>query len=169
MKHTLIVLVLSVMVIAGCANTQDTKLRTDPRSYSEAMDMIAGEVGQIDKHLIGGQYGLASNEAELVVKYAMHLSRYEPPRMTNRYDDYIEYDAQVDDLMRSSDRLLFMLQQRRREDARDQLAEVAKRFNRLSLNYGPTYQIGVLERSPNEFRFTESYSSDLPGEMSGNR
>lgn len=163
MKHALPLLLF--VFACGCTLTQETKLQKDPRSYSEAMDMIAAEIAKIDKHMIGDQYDLAVNEAELVVKYTGHLSKFEPPRMTNRYDDYMEYDAQVADLLRSSDRLLYMLQQRRRDDCRDSLAEVAKRFNRLSLNYGPTYQIGVLERSASEFRFQSGFRSEMPGEL----
>lgn len=163
MKHALPLLLF--LFACGCTLTQETKLQHDPRSYAEAMDMIAAEIARIDKHMIGDQYSQAVKDAQLVVKYTGHLSKFEPPRMTNRYDDYIEYDAQVADLQRTSDRLLYMLEQRRREDCRDTLAEVAKRFNRLSLNYGPSYQIGVLERGASEYRFSPNYRSEMPGEL----
>jgi hypothetical protein len=62
-----------------------------------------------------------------------------------------------------------MVEQRRRRDAETLLEEVARRFNRLSATYGPSYQIGVLERSPNEFRFDNGDRSGAPGELQYNR
>jgi hypothetical protein len=165
----MLVLLSVAAFVAGCSSSQETRVPTDPRSYDEAMYMIAEDVRLADKHLIGAQYALAENDMDRVVSNATRLAGYEPPRSTTRYADYTEYRAQADDLLHAADRLRFMVEQRRRRDAESLLEEVARRFNRLSATYGPSYQIGVLERSPNEFRFDDGDRSSTPGELQNNR
>ncbi|MCB9893723.1 MAG: hypothetical protein H6839_04670 [Planctomycetes bacterium] len=153
----------------GCASSQEVRLAMEPRSYDETMTWIRKEVGSIDKAVIGANYEGAVPDAERLRQYTKALSRFEPPRMDNDYDTYDEYFLQAQDLYRTSDRLLFMIQQRRKEDAKDQLAEFATRYNRMSVTYGPSYEISVLERGPEEFRGLEDLSTDVPGELKGNR
>lgn len=166
-----LILPLAALLLAGlfgCASSQDTRLSTEPRSYDEAMEMLADEIETIDKHVIGAQYDLAVPEAQRAVSIATALGRFDPPRLGNNdYDAYMEYENQADDMRRAVDRLLFMIEQRRREGARDQLENVARRYNLMSTRYGPSYQLSVLERDPNQLRGPEFYRGDLPGELRG--
>lgn len=168
-KFIPLLLVMFSALHLGCAASQETQLQREPRSYAEAMDFIANEVREINKNLIGANYGEAVVQGERLVRFAQNLGRFEPPRIAPNYEVYAEYGEQTNDLRRSADRLLFMLEQRRKEDARDELAEVAKRFNRLSVAYGPTYEIDVLDPGADRFRAMEDYRSEVPGELRGNR
>ncbi|MCA8916481.1 MAG: hypothetical protein KDB90_13810 [Planctomycetes bacterium] len=164
----LVLFVLSFLTF-GCASSQEVRLALEPRSYDETMTWIRKEVGSIDKAVIGANYEGAVPDAERLREYTKALARFEPPRMNNDYDSYDEYFRQAQDLYRTSDRLLYMIQQRRKEDAKDQLAEFATRYNRMSVSYGPNYEISVLERGPEEFRGLDNFSSEVPGELKGNR
>ena len=166
---TLLVLTAMSLLAFGCASSQETRLALEPRSYDETMKWIRMEVSEIDSFVIGAQYGDAVPGAERLREYTRALSRFEPGRMPNDYEAYDEYFLQTQDLYRTSDRLLFLIQQRRKEDSKDALAEFAKRYNRISSTYGPSYEISVLERGPEEFRSGGSYGGDVPGELRGNR
>ena len=166
MKKPLLLLAMCTLIsAASCGVSQKTKLEVRPTGYLEAMDAIATEVRLIDKYLIGSAYEQAVPGAEAVVLYAGDLGGFDPVRGADLYESYQEYGQQVDDLRRACDRLLFMLQQRRKGEAKDMLIEVATRFNRISVNYGPSYEISVLEREPEEFRLSEDYRGDVPGEL----
>ncbi|MBX3475341.1 MAG: hypothetical protein KF754_13255 [Planctomycetes bacterium] len=169
MKNLILPLAIVLFVACGCASSQDTRLSSEPRSYDEAMGMLASEIQAIDKHVIGAQYNLAVPEAERAVAIAGALGRFDPARLGNDYAAYVEYEAQADDLHRAIDRLLFMIQQRRRDGAREQLENVARRYNFISNKYGPNRQVSVLERDPNDLRGPEFHRGDLPGELRGNR
>lgn len=169
MKNLILPLALLLLSVVGCASSQDTRLNTEPRSYDEAMELLSVEIVNIDKHIIGAQYRLAVPEAERATSIAGALGRWDPPRLGTSLEEYNEYQSQVDDLRRATDRLQFMIEQRRKEDARDQLEVVARRFNYMSSKYGPTIQVGVLERDPNKLRGPEGYRGELPGELRGNR
>lgn len=164
MKHATLVLLMFVLWVAGCAS-QETRVQLEPRTYDEAMRMIANELVLVDEHLNLSQYPQAVDQAERAVRHSTYLATNEPPRSANVYDDYVEYRGQVDDLIHATNRLQFMLEQRRTHDAQFMLEEAARRFNRLSTNYGPSHQIGVLSRHASEFRFEESGRRDLPGEL----
>jgi hypothetical protein len=170
MKTILLLMVVSVSMLAlGCSSSQETRLAEEPRTYDEAMTWIRLEVVQIDKHVIGSQYDEAVPDAERLKNYTRTLSGFEPPRLPDNWELYDEYFAEVSDLHHASDRLLYFIQQRRKEDAKDQLAEVAKRYNRISTTYGPNYEVDVLERGADRFPGTESYRDSVPGELRGNR
>ncbi|MCB9932939.1 MAG: hypothetical protein H6841_05880 [Planctomycetes bacterium] len=166
---SLFVVVLMTLMSFGCASSQETRLALEPRSYDEAMTWIRDEVAGIDKAVIGAQYGEAVPDAERLREYTKWLTSYEPPRLPNDYEVYDEYFNQTQDLFRCSDRLLYFIEQRRKQDAKDQLAEFARRYNRLSTTFGPNWEISVLERGPEEFRTPEYYRGDVPGELRGNR
>ncbi|MBE7490559.1 MAG: hypothetical protein HS108_02180 [Planctomycetes bacterium] len=154
-----------LLLAAGCASSQDTRLSRDPRGYEEAMDKLAFEIRNIDKHVIGAQYALAVPECERALSYATALVRHDPARIGNVYDEYSEYQAQADDMRRAVDRLLFLVQQRRRDEVRQQLENVARRYNYMSSRYGPGYQLSVLERDPRQLARPEFYRGELPGEL----
>lgn len=165
----LLVTALMSLSVFGCAASQETRLATEPRGYNETMDWLRDEVQLIDKHIIGAQYDEAVPDAERLREFTKALGRFEPPRMPANREMYDEYFMLVEDLQRATDRLLFFIEQRRKEDAKDQLAEVAKRYNRISVSYGPSIEVSVLERDPSEFRGAESYRGEVPGELRGNR
>jgi hypothetical protein len=166
---SLFVLVLVSMLALGCASSQETRLALEPRTYDEAMNWIRIEITQIDQQVIGAQYDEAVPGAERLRTYAGSLSGFEPPRLPDNWELYEEYFAEVTDLHHACDRLLYFIQQRRKEDAKDQLAEVAKRYNRISTTYGPNYEVDVLERGADRFPGIESYRDSVPGELKGNR
>ena len=166
---SLLVTALLSLMVFGCAASQETRLATEPRSYNETMDWLRDEVQMLDKHIIGSQYDEAVPDAERLSEYSKALSRFEPPRMPDSRESYDEYFMQVEDLNRAADRLLFFIEQRRKEDAKDQLAEVARRYNRLSVNYGPSIEVSVRAPGPEEFRGLEDYRDEVPGELAGNR
>jgi hypothetical protein len=168
MKTPLLLLVLALLMV-GCASSQETRLSQEPRTYDEAMTWIREEIVQIDKQVIGAQYEEAVPSAERLKQFTGSLAGFEPPRLPDRWELYEEYFAEVRDLQHASDRLLYFIEQRRKEDAKDQLAEVAKRYNRISTTYGPNYEVDVLERGPERFPSTESYRDSVPGELRGNR
>lgn len=165
----LFVVVLMSALTFGCASSQEARLASEPRSYDEAMTWIRQEVATIDKAVIGAQFGEAVPDAERLREYTKWLTTYEPARLPNDYEVYDEYFSQTQDLYRCSDRLLYFIEQRRKQDVQDQLAEFARRYNRISTTYGPNYEISVLERGPEEFRMSDSYRGDVPGELRGNR
>lgn len=170
MKTTLLMLVVLLSLLAfGCSSSQQSRLATEPRTYDEAMTWIRDEIVLIDKRVIGSQYEDAVGDAERLKEYTRTLAGFEPPRLPDNYVLYEEYFAEVADLRHAADRLLYFIEQRRKEDARDQLAEVARRYNRISTTYGPNYEVDVLERGPERFPSTESYRDDVPGELRGNR
>jgi hypothetical protein len=170
MKTILMLMIVSASILAlGCSSSQETRLAQEPRTYDEAMTWIRLEITQIDKQVIGAQYDEAVPGAERLKAYAGSLSGFEPPRLPDNWELYEEYFAEVSDLHHASDRLLYFVQQRRKEDAKDQLAEVAKRYNRISTTYGPNYEVDVLERGADRFPATESYRDSVPGELKNNR
>jgi hypothetical protein len=165
----LFVLALVSLMAVGCASSQETRLAKEPRTYDEAMNWIRLEVTRIDKHVIGADYEAAVPAAERLKTYTGQLSGFEPPRLPDNWMLYEEYFAEVQDLHSAADRLLYFVEQRRKEDSKDQLAEVAKRYNRISTTYGPNYEVDVLERGADRFPSTESYRDSVPGELRGNR
>lgn len=167
MKNLILPLVLLLLVVSACASSQDTRLSREPSSYDEAMDMLRYEIQNIDKHVIGAQYELAVPECDRALAYATALVRYDPPRLGNNFAEYQEYQSQADDMRRAMDRLLFLVEQRRRDEVRDQLETVARRYNHISNKYGPSWQVSVLERDPNQLKGPEFYRGDLPGELRG--
>jgi len=172
MNHTkgslLVLVMLAALVLSACASqSHQDRLQRDPRTYAEAMDLIASEMRLIDRNMIGEEYRQAVPQTERVLHYVGALGRFEPPRMSNAYEEYREFGEQVEDLRRATDRLLYFIEQRRRDSARTQLIEVATRYNRLSMSYGPTRQISVMEEPATPFRLTDRYRSDLPGELRG--
>jgi hypothetical protein len=170
MKTTLLFFVAMLPLLAlGCASSQETRLANEPRTYDEAMSWIRDEIMLIDKHIIGSQYDEAVPDAERLTEYSRSLEGFEPPRLPDNNELYNEYFAEVTDLRYACDRLLYFVQQRRKEDAKDQLQEVAKRYNRISTTYGPNVEVDVLERGPERFPSTESYRDSVPGELRGNR
>jgi hypothetical protein len=170
-KVMLLVAAICAFSMTGCVATEEDfePELSEPRSYTEAMDWIRDEVELIDKHVIGGEYASAVRETQRVVDWSESLGRFEPPRMPQDWQAYEEFDKQTEDLHHAADRLLYFLEQRRKLDAQEQLGEFAIRYNRLSVDYGPNYQISVLERDPNEFRVEPIDRSEVPGELSGNR
>jgi len=170
MKTTVLFAVVALLLLSfGCASSQETRLAHEPRSYDEAMTWIRSEVMLIDKHVIGSQYDEAVPDAERLKEYSRTLTSFEPPRLPDNYELYEEYFQEANDLYHASDRLLYFIQLRRKEDAKDQLAEVARRYNRISTTYGPNYEVDVLERGADRFPGVESYRDSVPGELRGNR
>ena len=162
---TIPLFVLLALIVCSCAASQETRLATEPRSYAEAMDWIREDLMLLDKHLIGSQYEEAVPDAERVLEYSDSLGRFEPPRIASRWEAYEEYYAQTEDLTSASDRLLFLVEQRRKIEAKEQLVEVAARFNRLSAEYGPSIEVRLLEQEEKPFASPEDYRSDMPGEL----
>lgn len=166
-------LLLASMVLvclAGCSSSNKTSPHVGPpRDYVETMDRITFEIGQIDKHLIGAQYDLAEQECDRVSQWTARMGQFDPLRIGDSKDDYTEYLAQCDDLNRAVDRLLFLTEQRRKEKAKDQLAIVAARYNRLSREFGPGNEVSLFERPADKLRGLEKYRSDLPGEYTPSR
>lgn len=163
MKLAMPVMLCLVLLCGACSSTPEPRYMTNPRTYDETMARIAHDVGQTDKFLIGGQYTEAMPHIERMISDARDMADFEPLRTRDRYGAYTEFRAQVDDLHRAAERLRFLAEQRRPHEAESLLAEVAVRYNRLSMNYGPGQQLGVLERSPHEFRFTQEYRSGAAG------
>ena len=166
---TIIACVVVLFACFGCAASQETRLATDPRDYTEAMDWMRVELQQIDQSQVGYNFKGAEPNAERLHAFARSLARHEPPRMGNNYETYEEYYLQTEDMTRATDRLLYLIQQRRREAAHDQLAEVARRYNLMTVTYGPSIEVTLLERDPEEFRGSRSISGELPGELRYNR
>ncbi|MHC4840775.1 MAG: hypothetical protein ACYTDT_07390 [Planctomycetota bacterium] len=171
MKNLIPLLMLALMVVAcgGPEEEVDPFQVTDPVNYAESMAVIEMEVRNVDVHIIGSQYAMAENEAEAVLDAAKDLGKFYPDTIAPNYEAYQEYEAEAEDLRRTSDRLLLMIQLRRKEDAKDQLGELARRYNLLSSKYGPKVQIGVLERGADKFRGAEYSEANVPGELTGNR
>lgn len=161
MKKLLVFAVICVLV-AGCGTTRETARYVQPRSYSEAMDGLGVQLVILEKNVVGGQMGLAQTGAERTLQLAIDVGKFDPQRAGETEDDYREFGAQTDDLRRASDRLLYYVQHRRREDARDQVLRVIERYNKLSLSYGPGRQIKSFERTKDETR-PVSVTRDQPG------
>lgn len=170
-KAMLLVAAICALAMTGCIATEEDlePQLSEPRNYTEAMDWIRSEIRVIDKHVIGGEYGSAVRETRRVKQWSETLGRHEPPRMPRSWQAYEEFDRQTDDLYRAADRLLYFLEQRRKREAQEQLADFATRYNRLSTSYGPNYQVSVLEKDPDEFQVKPISRSEVPGELSGNR
>lgn len=161
---------LVLVCLAGCSSSSKTPIYAGPpRDYVETMDRITFEIGQIDKHLIGAQYDLAEQECGRIAEWTARMGQFDPLRVGNSKDDYTEYLAQCDDLNRAADRLLFLTQQRRKEKAKDQLAILAARYNRMSREFGPGNEVSLFERPADKLRGLEKYRLDLPGEYSPSR
>lgn len=161
--------VLLAFVVCSCAASQETRLATEPRSYAEAMDWIRADLMLLDNHLIGSQYNQAVPDAERILAYANALGRFEPPRISTDWEAFEEYYAQTEDLTFAADRLLYFVEQRRKVEAKEQLWEVAGRFNRLSAEYGPSIEVRLTEQEQKPFTGPETYRGDLPGELRYNR
>jgi hypothetical protein len=125
------------------------------------MYMIADDVRGVDAELVGGRYAQALGHARKIHGNARRLVNFDPPNSGDRYEDFTAYSQQMGDLVHSADRLTYMLEQRRNADAQDQLAAVAVRYNRLSTNYGPSFQVGVLDRPAHEFRYREGAAGEM--------
>lgn len=158
-----------VFIVAGCGTSQQTVSSAPPRDFGESMDRITADVAQIDKHLIGAQYDLAEQESARICDYTAKLGSFDPLHLGDQTDDYIEYQAQCQDMHRAADRLLFLTQQRRKEQAKDELAVFAARYNRMSRTYGPGNEISLFERPAEKLRGLEKYRSELPGEYSASK
>jgi hypothetical protein len=158
-----------VFIIAGCGTSQETVYSAPPRDFSESMERITRDVGLVDKHLIGAQYDLAEQESVRICDYTANLGKFDPLHIGDQTDDYTEFLAQCEDLNRSADRLLYFTQQRRKEQAKDELAVLAARYNRMSRTYGPGNEISLFERPAEKLRGLESYRSDQPGEYSASK
>lgn len=170
-KAMLLFVSICALSVTACGNTSratDTAL-TEPRDYAEAMNWIRDEVESLDQHVNGGEYSTAVAEAGRIMEWSNDLGRFEPPRSPDNLLAYEEFDRQVDDLRLVADRLLYYLEQRRQQDSRDQLIEFATRYNRLSTNFGPNYQVSVLGRDANELQFERVSPDDVPNEVSGGR
>lgn len=137
----------------------------EPRAYTEAMDWLRADLIELDQHLVGSQYDLAVPDAERVHQYAGALGRFEPPRISNDWAAFEEYVRQTEDMQRATDRLLYLVEQRRKSEAKEQLWAVAGRFNRLSAEYGPAIEVRLLEQEEKPFASPEDYRSELPGEL----
>lgn len=161
MKQAAIVLLMSALCVAGCVSSPEAHADVEPRSYTEAMYMIADEIRGVDRHVVGGRYPQALENARVIHRHARQLLNYEPPNTGDRYADFMAYSQQIGDLVHSADRLMYMLEQRRHADSEDQLAAVTVRYNRLSANYGPTFQVGVLDRPAREFRYREGAAGEM--------
>lgn len=157
---------LVFIAIQGCGSSQQHVNTSPPRDYVETMDRLTLELGLIDKHLIGAQYDLAEQEATRLTNWTARMGQFDPLRVGDSKDDYSEYIAQCDDLNRAADRLLYLTQQRRKEQAKDQLAIVTARYNRMSREFGPGNEVSLFERPADKLRGLERYRSDLPGEYS---
>ena len=166
---TIPLFVLLALLIASCAASQEARLATEPRSYVEAMDWLRADLELIDDHLIGSQYGVAVSDAERILKYSDALGRFEPPRISTDWEAFEEYYAQTEDLTHAADRLLFLVQQRRKVESKEQLRDVAVRYNRLSAEYGPSIEVRLTEQDENTFAGPERYRGDLPGELRYNK
>lgn len=174
MKNLILLGLLSAIVISGasCASVEERRkpfIVADPENYAQAMETIVAQLGKADTHITGSQYDLAEPEVKLVLEAAKSLGRFYPDTIEANYEAYREYEAQAEDLRRTADRMLLMVQLRKKENARDQLKELARRYNRLSMAYGPKVEIGVLERGAEKFKDAEYSETVLPGELSGNR
>ena len=161
MKQAALVLLMSALCIAGCLSAPQTPADLEPRSYTEAMYMIADDVRGVDAELVGGRYPQALSHARKIHGNARRLVNFDPPRGGDLYEEFTTYSRQIGDLAHSADRLVYMLEQRRHADAQDQLAAVAVRYNRLSTNYGPSFQVGVLDRPAHEFRYREGAAGEM--------
>lgn len=160
---------LVFIAVTGCGSSQQTVFSGPPRDYVETMDRLTYDIGQVDKHLIGAQYDLAEQECKRITEYTARMGQFDPLRVGDSKDDYTEFLAQCEDMNRAADRLLFLTQQRRKEQAKDQLGVVAARYNRMSRQFGPGNEISLFERPADKLRGLERYRSDLPGEYSPSR
>lgn len=164
MNRLLLVAAFFVLV-AGCTSSRQTVSSERPRSYVETADWLTRDIGLVDKHLIGDQFNLAEQEAERLVGYANDLAKFDPLRTGEEANDYHEFLAQCEDLRRSADRLLYLIQQRRRESAKDQLGVVAARYNRISRAFGPGNEVSLHERPAEKLRGLDTRKLELPGEL----
>ncbi|CAG0931112.1 hypothetical protein PLCT1_01640 [Planctomycetaceae bacterium] len=158
-----------LFIVTGCGSSQQTVHSAPPRDFGESMDRITADIAQVDKHLIGAQYDLAEQECVRICDYTANLGSFDPLHMGDQTDDYMEYQAQCQDMHRSADRLLYLTQQRRKEQAKDELAILAARYNRMSRTYGPGNEISLFERPAEKLRGLETYRSDQPGEYSASK
>ncbi len=158
-----------VFIVTGCGSSQQTVYSAPPRDFPESMDRITAEVAQIDKHLIGAQYDLAEQECARIAEFTANLGSFDPLHVGDQTEDYMEYQAQCEDMHRAADRLLYFTQQRRKEQAKDELAVLAARYNRMSRTYGPGNEISLFERPAEKLRGLESYRSAQPGEYSASK
>ncbi|MCC6466166.1 MAG: hypothetical protein IT463_12570 [Planctomycetes bacterium] len=165
MKNLLLAVLALCVLLAGCGSAPRTETVSQPRSYAETMDLLAGRLKRVDKFVMGSDYGASIPDAQVAVHYARLLGQFEPPRIAADFNAFNEYSAQAEDMARAADRLLFLIEQRRPEECDAQLADIATKFNRMSVAYGPNYQIGVLDRGSDKFRSADLRRSDVPGEL----
>lgn len=164
---SLFVAVFACVVLAGCVGTEEalTAGSAEPRSYNETMDWMRDDIRTLNRQITGGNYGQAVKDARRVRDNARRLGTFEPPRINRTYEAYKEFDKQTEDLYRTSDRLLYYIEQRHRSNIREQLVELASRYNRLARNYGPAHQVSVLDRSPTELEDEPVDVSEMPDEL----
>lgn len=163
MTKPALLVALFCLTLFGCAASHETLLNTEPLGYDDAMEKLAAELAKVDKHVTGGQYNMAVPEAERAVNLATYLAHYEPPRMGKSFADYQEYQNQAIDMQRATDRLMFLVQQRRRDEANQQMTTVIDRYNYVSRRYGPGLQMQALTRDEGAVRGPTSAYSNLPG------
>jgi hypothetical protein len=164
-KPTLLVATLCLLLI-GCATSSETLANTNPLGYDDAMESLATELRLVDKYVTGGQYNLAEPKAARATTLAGYLEQYEPPRMGKSYADYQEFQNQAIDMQRGADRLAFLVEQRRRDEANEQMLLVIDRYNHISRRYGPGINIDALARDEGRMRGPTSAQSNLPGDVS---
>jgi hypothetical protein len=158
MRHATLLTLLIVLWVAGCSSSPEVVEAPEPDEFTVTMNAIAQEIGNIDRNLIGGRYSAAAAECRRAHSLVRELANFEPAGDGDRFRAYMDYSANVNDLLHSTDRLLYMLEQRRHSDAEEQLAAVAVRFNRVSALYGPSEQVGVLSQPAEAF----AYHADSP-------
>jgi hypothetical protein len=151
--------VVAAMLLVGCfASGHEDGRAPQPGNYQDTMTLLGAEIREIDRHVIAQSWRQATTRTSQALEYATVLGNFEPTSDNGGYAAYRDYDAQVADLRRATDRLLYMLEQRRSDDIRDMLREVATRYNRLSMNYGPESTIGVLGEPAASHRAADRYS-----------
>ncbi len=167
---SLLVAVFACLVLSGCFATEEDirPERMEPRNYNEAMDRLRHDIQVLDKQVVANSEE-AVVSARRVHKTAGTLGGFDPSRIERNYRAYEEFDRQADDLFRTSDRLLYYIEQRKWPDARDQLVDLGTRFNRLASNYGPAYQVSVLGMAPAELVDDPVEASDMPGDLRRSR
>lgn len=166
MNKLALLAVLACVTALGCSSSPAVVQRSEPINYDEAMERLAAQLAILDKQVGGGLYEPATAAGERVLELSTMLGQFEPPRIGRSYDALVHYNEQADDMRRAADRMLFLVQQRRREAMLEQLQAVAYRFNYISANFGPNLQVGVLGNPPAKLLAPADYRADLPSDLS---
>ena len=164
MKKLLLVAILGVL-ISGCGGvTRETKRYQRPTNYVQAMEQLGEQLSILDKNVVGGQMALAKTGSERALQLSMDVGKFDPQRAGESEQDYLEYGAQTEDMRRATDRLLFYIEHRRRDDARDQVLKVIDLYNKLSVNYGPGRQLKTIDRIQDD-RSASKVAKEVPTEF----